>query len=173
MSSDHKINKNKYIELKYGIIIIKYIYAIIQKNLKNKKNQIHDYNNDILNKLSNKSEKINIPKNKSKKYLIDDTQELNFYMDSNFSHYYDVLLQIIPDNTKSREHLIELIKNKNHKIKYQLTNSDTTHGKFFCCNPDCKIYLELPQFFAYDGTYCSTECRNLAQEYIGEYWYNV
>lgn len=153
MSNENKIRQ---IHFNTWIKILKFILLIIQKGFKIRQNN----NNKILRR------------NKSLGHLKDDTLE-NYFLNPDISYHYDMLLQIIPKNTKSRDHLIELIINKNHKKKFKTVNSETTLGKFFCCNPDCRVHLEIPEYFAYDGTYCSIACRTTAQENLREYWYKI
>lgn len=74
-----------------------------------------------------------------------------------FSQTYDNLCKIIPINTHSKNILDELNKNRNSNI-------------IKCCNPYCKCKIIKLKYIAFDGYYCSEQCRNFVTENISVYW---
>jgi len=93
-------------------------------------------------------------------FIDDKDTVLNDYCYENFSLIYLKLLKIIPKHSKSIEYLNELIKNHIHN-----TNS--------CCDPNCKKKIISPCFCAFDGRYCSDNCRANATYYMSSYWNKI
>lgn len=90
------------------------------------------------------------------------SNNLNYhYTKYDYNHIYSQLSYIIPKQSKSMNFLDELKKNNNKSV--------------MCCNPDCKRVIENKNhiFFAFDGSYCSTYCRDKAISYISHYWCKV
>lgn len=87
------------------------------------------------------------------------TTSLKQFDVKNTSSTYYLLSLIIPTKTKSMSHLNELIKNKSNIM--------------YCCNPECKKELSGYIFCAYDGFYCSENCRNDAIKHISVYWHKI
>lgn len=118
----------------------------VNSNMKRTQSQNFNFSDD--NKIQNE-EQILYSYHKSKDFSC-----------TNYSITFLSLSKIIPKHSKSMEHLNELIKNRTHNIR-------------LCCNPECRKTIVGYCFCAYDGYYCSINCRSLASNYISIYWDKV
>ena len=73
------------------------------------------------------------------------------------SYTYKKLVSVVPKNSKSINYLDELLKNN-------------SSNKLKCCNPNCKQKIVSTVYYAFDGCYCSSICRDLATVHISDYW---
>ncbi len=67
--------------------------------------------------------------------------------------------------------LINLENTNKHIFAYEITYN-TRHNISNCCNPYCKKYIEIKEFFLFDGYYCSNKCREYVYSKLSNEWYN-
>ena len=63
----------------------------------------------------------------------------------------------MPPKSKSTNYINELINNR-------------SQNKIVCCNPDCKRNINWETYCAFDGYYCSYNCRKVATTHISDFW---
>ncbi len=76
---------------------------------------------------------------------------------NSFQLYYQIKL-IIPE--ESEKYIDELIMNR----KNNLSN---------CCNPSCKRHIMSKHFFAFDGYFCTHQCRMESYVHIYDSWNKI